>query len=50
MEIFGARDDRIIPFYHAKALADSKPGVVFHEIDGGHNDWPLDGRVSIRNP
>jgi len=50
LEIFGARDDSIIPMSHSKALADSKPGSRFHVIDGGHNDWPAKGRVVIRNP
>lgn len=50
LEIFGIRDDTIIPMKFAKALADSKPGAVFREIRGGHNDWADPGRVKIRNP
>lgn len=50
LEIFGARDDRIIPITHARALAASKPFSRFHEIAGGHNDWAGNGRVAIRNP
>jgi len=50
VEIFGARDDRIIPIEHARVLAAAIPGAIFHEIDGGHNDWAVRGRVSIRNP
>ena len=50
LEIFAATDDTIIPIRHAKALAAGKPKSIFHEIPGGHNDWPNDGRVSIRNP
>ena len=50
LEIFAAKGDTIIPIRHAKALAASKPQTVFHEFDGDHNDWPNDGRVTIRNP
>ena len=50
LEIFGARRDDIIPLAHAKTLAQSKPGSIFHEIEGGHNDWATGGRVAIRNP
>jgi len=50
VEIFAARDDEIIPIAHARALAESKPLAVFHEIAGGHNDWADNGRVKIHNP
>ena len=50
LEIFAARDDRIIPMARAKALAESKPSAKFHEIAEGHNDWAVAGRVRIRNP
>jgi pimeloyl-ACP methyl ester carboxylesterase len=50
VEIFGARDDSIIPVSHARALAQSLPAARFHEIAGGHNDWADKGRVVIRNP
>lgn len=50
VEIFGARADEVIPVRFARALAESRPGTVFHEVDGGHNDWATPGRVSIRNP
>jgi uncharacterized protein len=50
VEIFGARDDMIIPIGFAKALAESKPSSKFHEIEGGHNDWASNGRVEIKNP
>lgn len=50
LEIFGARDDTIIPIEHARTLAASKPSCSFHEIDGGHNDWADSGRVRIMNP
>lgn len=50
LQIFAARDDTIIPMAHQRALADSKPTASFHVIEGGHNDWPMTGRVAIRNP
>jgi len=50
VEIYGARDDHIIPIEHARALAAGRPGTRLHEIDGGHNDWAVSGRVVIRNP
>lgn len=50
VEIFGIRDDVVIPVEFAKALAASKPGALFREIEGGHNDWSIPGRVAIRNP
>jgi len=48
VEIFGARDDTIIPIGHAKALARQIPGAQFIEIPGGHNDWPQEDQVKIR--
>ena len=50
VEIFGASHDEVIPIPFARALAESRPATVFHEIDGGHNDWATPGRVRIRNP
>jgi pimeloyl-ACP methyl ester carboxylesterase len=50
LEIFAARDDEVIKIAHARALAASKPSAIFHQIDGGHNQWPLLGQVAIRNP
>ena len=50
LEIFGARDDTIIPISHARALAESKPAAKFHVIAEGHNDWAAPDRVVIRNP
>ena len=41
LDIFGAKEDRIIPIRHARNLARSIPTSEFHEISGGHNDWPL---------
>lgn len=50
VEIFGITHDEVIPMKFAKALAQSRPGTLFHEIEGGHNDWATPGRVTIRNP
>jgi uncharacterized protein len=50
VEIFGAESDTIIPVKHAKALANAIPGSKLTIISGGHNDWPDEGRVKIRNP
>ena len=50
IEIFGAKEDQIIPVNHAQALAASLPSARFHLIEGGHNDWSQEGRVIIRNP
>ncbi len=50
VEIFGAKDDEVIPARFARSLAESRAQTVFHEIPGGHNDWATPGRVSIRNP
>ncbi len=50
LEIFGARDDRLIAISHARALAASKPQAVFHEISGGHNEWAFPDKVKIGNP
>jgi pimeloyl-ACP methyl ester carboxylesterase len=45
VEIFGAQSDTVIPIAHARRLADSHPGAVFHVIPGGHNDWSTSGAV-----
>ena len=50
VEIFGAKDDEIIPVKHAIALAGKLPSAKFHLIDGGHNDWAHQGQVKIGNP
>jgi len=50
LEIFGAKNDEVIPIAHAKALAASKPSAIYHEIDGGHNAWSKDPKVKITNP
>ncbi|ABK98481.1 alpha/beta fold hydrolase [Pelobacter propionicus] len=49
LEIYGTIDDRILPIRHARALAKSLPLAEFYEIPGGHNDWPQNGTVKIRN-
>jgi uncharacterized protein len=50
LEIYGAREDEIIPIGHSRALARSNPTAEFHEIAGGHNEWAAEGRVRIRYP
>lgn len=50
VEIFAAREDNVIRIRHARALAASKPGAVFHEIPGGHNDWSMEHHVRIAFP
>ena len=50
VEVFGAKDDTVIPVAHARALADSIPSSKFVVISGGHNDWSQQGRLRIRNP
>jgi pimeloyl-ACP methyl ester carboxylesterase len=48
VEIYGARDDRVIPVAHARNLAAHVQGAAYVEIEGGHNDWAASGRVRIR--
>jgi len=50
VDVFGAKDDRVIPVRHAKALATTIPTSKFVLIPGGHNDWSFSNRVQIRNP
>jgi pimeloyl-ACP methyl ester carboxylesterase len=50
IEIYGAEDDRVIPFKHASALAAALPLSRFVPIPGGHNDWSNQEAVQIRNP
>ena len=50
VEIFAARDDTVIPYRHAKALAESFPSSKFHLVAGGHNGWSQQAEVTIRNP
>lgn len=49
LDIFGARDDTVIPVTHARELAASVPGSNFVLIDGGHG-WSSQPLVKIRNP
>jgi hypothetical protein len=49
VDVFGAREDSVIPVAHAKRLSDSIPSSRFFLISGGHNDWSRQGRVAIRN-
>jgi hypothetical protein len=39
VEIYAALEDTVIPFEHAKALADQHPGARLHRLLGGHNNW-----------
>lgn len=50
VEIFGAKDDTIIPVSHARALAAAVPQSKFTLIGGGHNDWAEQSAVKFRNP
>ncbi len=50
VDIFGAEGDRIIPVSHARALAAAVPSSKLVVFDGGHNEWPDEDRVRIRNP
>jgi hypothetical protein len=47
IEIFGAKEDAIIPIKHARALAAQTPNAHFTAITGGHNEWANDGKVKI---
>lgn len=50
IEIFGARDDEVIPVKHARALAGHLPGARFHLIEGGHNEWGRGNNVRFIAP
>lgn len=47
LEIYGAINDRIIRFDHAKNLAAHLPTAKFIALEGGHNDWSASARVRI---
>lgn len=47
IDIFGAREDTVIPVHHARHLAQSLPRAAYREIDSGHNDWAGRGLVKI---
>ncbi len=48
VEIYGARDDSIIPVAHAEALAKQVPNAHFTGIRGEHNEWSVNGEVKLR--
>jgi alpha-beta hydrolase superfamily lysophospholipase len=50
IEIFGAKNDEVIPVKHAAALAGNLPAAKFHIIRGGHNDWSHGGKVRFTAP
>lgn len=45
VDIYGARDDTVIPVQHAKVLAESLPQARFILLAGGHNDWSRQSEV-----
>jgi len=47
VDIFGARDDNVIPIEHARNLADHCPTAWFHEVSCGHNDWSYNTAIKI---
>jgi pimeloyl-ACP methyl ester carboxylesterase len=50
VEVYGAENDEVIPVGHARALSASRPQAQFQLIPGGHNSWPNQRAVRIRNP
>jgi hypothetical protein len=48
VDIFGAREDTIIPIEHARVLANHFPAAHFLEIPGRHNDWSQSDLVKIK--
>jgi pimeloyl-ACP methyl ester carboxylesterase len=46
--IYGATQDQVIPFHHARKLADQLPGSIFREINCGHNDWASPWYVDLK--
>ena len=50
VDVFGAKEDTVIPVAHARALAASIPSSKFVLMPGGHNDWSQQGRLRIKNP
>lgn len=47
VEIYAARDDEVIPFRHAKALADGLPRARLITMAGGHNSWEWEEQFMI---
>lgn len=48
VDIYGARDDQVIPCVYARNLAENCPGASYHELECGHNDWSNSPTVRIR--
>lgn len=48
VDVFGARDDQVIPLRRARALATSLPQARFVVVAGGHNDWPQQQEIQFR--
>ena len=48
VQIFGARDDQVIPCEHARNLAESCSVAAYSEINCGHNDWSYSPEIRIR--
>jgi hypothetical protein len=48
VDIFGAKNDEIIPVKHARNLASQFPSAHYTEINCGHNDWSQSGQVQMR--
>lgn len=46
LDIFGAKQDEVIPVHHARKLAASHPGANYHEFEGGHG-WASRGLVDL---
>lgn len=46
LDIFGAKDDNVIPVHHARRLATAHPTAIYHEIEGGHG-WAHGNRVDL---
>ncbi len=47
LEIYGAREDTVIPIHHAQRLAEQHPSAQFIEVPSGHNDWAFTGQVVL---
>jgi pimeloyl-ACP methyl ester carboxylesterase len=47
VDIFGAKQDTIIPIVHARNLAKSVPHARYVELPCGHNDWSQQPEVRI---
>lgn len=46
LDVFGASNDAVIPAHHARHLAESIPGAVYHEFRGTHA-WAAAGAVDL---